>query len=324
MIEKTYNQAIKEAILQSMKLSKDIIVFGLGVGTTSNIYGTTKGLKEKYGKNRVFDTPASESALTAMAGGMSIAGLRPLLIHQRFDFMLYSLDQIVNWISLWSFKSGGKSQMPLTIRAIIGKGWGQGPQHSKSLHAWFSHLPGLSVVYPSTPYEAKGLMMSSLFSNFPTIFLESRSLHSMKEKIPTEPYFLDPTKAVIKTKGDDLTIVGFGPSLLNALEVANQLKTTTQKSCEVIDLRSLNPIDEETLINSVKKTKKLCVIENGWPDSGIASDVVSKVVQQIELEKKPMIFCWPKSFVPTAYPLEKEFYLKNDEIFKKIKNKVFS
>ena len=323
MKEKTYNQAIKEAIFQSMKLSKDVIVFGLGVGNTGNIYGTTKGLKEKFGKGRVFDTPASESALTAMASGMSIAGLRPLLIHQRFDFMIYSLDQIVNWISLWSFKSGGKSQMPLTIRAIVGKGWGQGPQHSKTLHSWFSNLPGLSVVYPSTAYEAKGLMMSSLFSNFPTIFLESRSLHSMKEKVPDEPYFLDPTKAVIKKTGQDLTIVGFGPSIVNALEVASKLEGDSI-SCEIIDLRSLNPIDDQTLISSTKKTKRLCVIENGWPDSSVASDVVSKVVQKVDLLKKPMSFCWPKSFVPTAYPLEKEFYLDNNKIFKDIKQKIFS
>ena len=128
-----------------------------------------KKLKEKFGKERVFDTPASESALTAMGAGMSLSGLRPLLIHQRFDFMIYSLDQIVNWISLWSYKSAGKSQMPITIRAVVGKGWGQGPQHSKTLHSWFANLPGLSVVYPSSPYEAKGLLLGSLFSNFPTI-----------------------------------------------------------------------------------------------------------------------------------------------------------
>ena len=151
-------------------------------------------------KKRVFDTPSSESALTAMAAGMSLDGLRPVLIHQRFDFMIYSLDQIVNWISLWSYKSGGKSQMPLTIRAVVGKGWGQGPQHSKSLHSWFSHLPGLSVLYPSSPSEAKGCFMSSIFSNFPTIIFESRSLHSTKEKIPEGNYFVNITKSFIRKK----------------------------------------------------------------------------------------------------------------------------
>ena len=154
MKEKSFIDATKDALNLSMRLDKNVIVFGLGVGNSSNIYGSTEGLKEKFGKKRVFDTPSSESALTAMAAGMSLNGLRPVLIHQRFDFMIYSLDQIVNWISLWSYKSGAKSQMPITIRAVIGKGWGQGPQHSKSLHSWFSHLPGISVLYPSSPSEA--------------------------------------------------------------------------------------------------------------------------------------------------------------------------
>ena len=152
-----FSTAIKQAMFDAMKLDRKVFIYGLGVGTSGNIYGTTKGLKERFGETRVFDAPSSESALTAMGTGMSVAGLRPLLIHQRFDFMIYSLDQIVNWISLWSYRSSGQSQLPITIRTIVGKGWGQGPQHTKTLHSWFANLPGLSVVYPSSPYEAKGL-----------------------------------------------------------------------------------------------------------------------------------------------------------------------
>ena len=145
-----------------------MFIFGLGVGNTSNIYGSTKGLKEKYGSHRIFDTPSSESALTAMAAGMSLDGLRPVLIHQRFDFMIYSLDQIVNWISLWSYKSGGKSQMPLTIRAVVGK-FGDKTSTSKSLHSWFAHLPGISVLYPSVLQKLKVVLF--YFANFPQLFL---------------------------------------------------------------------------------------------------------------------------------------------------------
>ena len=150
-----FSTAIKEAMFDSMKLDKKVIVYGLGFGTSVNIYVTSKGLKEKFGSERVFDAPAAESALTAMGTGMALSGARPILIHKRFDFMIYSLDQIVNWISLWSYKSAGKSQIPITIRTVVGKGWGQGPQHAKSLHSWFSNLPGVSVVYPSSPYESK-------------------------------------------------------------------------------------------------------------------------------------------------------------------------
>ena len=305
-------------MMQAMQLDKKVIVYGLGVGTSSNIYGSTKGLKEKFGKERVFDTPASESALTAMGAGMSLSGLRPLLIHQRFDFMIYSLDQIVNWIALWSFKSGGKSQMPLTIRTIVGKGWGQGPQHSKSLHSWFAHLPGISVVYPSSPYEAKGLMLASIFSNFPTIFFESRALHSMIEDVPQEPYFLDPTKAFIRIKGKDMTVVSFGPSVKNAVEISKELYKRKKISAEVIDLRSINPIDKKTIIKSAKKTKNLCVIEHGWPNASIASDIISKVSENVSLKSKPLKFCWPNSYIPTTHALEKKFYFKNSEIVEKI------
>ena len=313
-----FSDSIKQAMEQAMHLDKNVIIYGLGVGNSSNIYGSTKGLKEKFGINRVFDTPAAESALTAMGSGMSLAGLRPLLIHQRFDFMIYSLDQIVNWIALWSYKSAGKSQMPITIRTIVGKGWGQGPQHSKSLHSWFSHLPGLSVVYPSSPYEAKGLMLSSIFANFPTIFFESRSLHSMIEEVPSEPYFLDPTKAFVRQTGKDLTIVSFGPSVKNALEVADILKKHKKTSIEVIDLRSINPIDEKSVIDSVKKTKNLCLIEHGWPNGSISSEIISKVTEKIKLSNKPMKFCWPNSYTPTTHELEKKFYFSNYSIASKI------
>ena len=313
-----FSTAIKQAMFDSMKLDKKVIIYGLGVGTSSNIYGTTKGLKEKFGKNRVFDAPASESALTAMGTGMALAGTRPILIHQRFDFMIYSLDQIVNWISLWSYKSAGKSQIPITIRAVVGKGWGQGPQHSKTLHSWFANLPGISVVYPSSPYEAKGLLLGSIFSNFPTIFFESRSLHASEEEVPEKPYFLDPTKSFIRKTGKDLTIVGFGPSIINALEVSQKLERIKKISCEIVDLRSINPIDEETILQSVKKTKNLCVIEHGWPNSSVSSDIISKVSSKVHLKSKPVQICWPNSHIPTAHDLEKKFYFNSEDIIKKI------
>ena len=313
-----FSTAIKQAMFSAMKLDKRVLIYGLGVGTSGNIYGTTKGLKEEFGEKRIFDAPAAESALTAMGTGMGIAGLRPLLIHQRFDFMIYSLDQIVNWISLWSYRSAGKSQIPITIRAVVGRGWGQGPQHSKTLHSWFAHLPGLSVVYPSSPYEAKGLLLSSIFSNFPTIFFECRSLHASKEKVPTEPYFLDPTKSFVRKSGKDLTIIGFGSSIINALEVSSRLEKLKKISCEIIDLRTINPIDEKTILRSVSKTRNLCVIEHGWPDSSISSNIISRVSRKINLKRKPIQICWPKSFVPCAHDLEKKFYFNSEDIFKKI------
>ncbi len=317
----TFGEALHQAMSQAMKLDKDVLTYGLGVGKTSNIFGTTKDLIKKFGKNRVFDTPSAESALTAMATGMSLIGARPVLIHQRLDFMIYSMDQFANWISVWSYKSAGKSKLPLTVRAIVGKGWGQGPQHGKSLHSWFAHLPGLSVVVPSSPYEAKGLLLSSIFSNFPTVFIETRSLYSMRENVPSEPYFLDPTKAFIRKKGRDITIVSFGSSVFEALEVANRLKNSGIYA-EVVDLRSLNPIDYKTIIQSVKKTKRLAVIENGWPNNSIASEVISHCSERLTFKNKPIKFTWPNSNIPTSHNLEKDFYLDQDKIYKSIKKLV--
>ncbi len=315
----SFGEAIHEGMTQAMQLDKKVVCYGLGVGKTANVFGTTSNLVQKFGKKRVFDTPSAESALTAMATGMSLAGARPVLVHQRLDFMIYSMDQFANWISVWSYKSGGKSFLPLTIRAIVGKGWGQGPQHGKSLHTWFSHVPGLSVVTPSSPYEAKGLILSSIFSNFPSLIIESRPIYSMKEEVPSEPYFIDPTKAFVREEGSDITLVCFGSSVYETLEISKNLKKDNINS-EVVDLRSLNPIDFETIIKSVSKTKSLAVIENGWPNCSIASEVISKSCEKIDLKSKPLKFTWPNSHIPTTYKLEKDFYLDQNEIYKKIKS----
>jgi pyruvate dehydrogenase E1 component beta subunit len=197
----TISEALDDALLQAMDLDPSVIAFGPGVGTSSQIFGTTKAAFIKYGSSRVFDTPVSEQALTQMAAGAALSGMRPILIHQRFDFMLYSLDAIYNWIALWRYKSAGKSSMPLVIRAIVGKGWGQGPQHAKNMPSIFAHCPGLRVVTPSNPTDAKGLMIASIFSNDPVIFIEERSLHSMKGPVPEGIYFSDLDKSELVAEG---------------------------------------------------------------------------------------------------------------------------
>src|SRR5262245_61741140 len=155
----SYAAAINEAQRQAMQLSDDVVVLGQLADTPAGICGTTSGLVDTFGPERVHDFPVAENLMTATALGSALAGLRPVIVHQRLDFMIYSLDAIVNWLSLWRFKSNGQTSLPVTIRAVIGKGWGQGPQHSKSLHSWFGHLPGLRVAVPSTPYDAKGLLL---------------------------------------------------------------------------------------------------------------------------------------------------------------------
>ncbi|MBT6361350.1 MAG: alpha-ketoacid dehydrogenase subunit beta [Rhodospirillaceae bacterium] len=307
--ELSYCEALNAAQFQAMELDSGVFVFGLGVDRTGAVFGSTKGLVEHFGEKRVFDTPTSEHALTALAAGAANSGLRPVLVHQRIDFMLHSMDQIVNWISLWQFKSGGRSRMPLVIRAIVGKGWGQGPQHAKSLHPLFAHLPGMQVVMPSSPAEAKGLLLASIFSNSPTVFIEGRSLYSMKEQVPNAPYFIRLGKASICTAGTDVTLVSFGSMMPAALEAAIEARKI-DINVEVVDLRTVAPLDIETVCASVEKTGRLVVAESGWGRYGVAGEIISTVAERLTptLKAAPKRVTWPDSHVPMSAPLEEKFY----------------
>jgi acetoin:2,6-dichlorophenolindophenol oxidoreductase subunit beta len=316
----TFGEAIHEAQHQAMSLDKSVFIFGQGVDKSGEIFGTTKGLKKTFGKNRVFDTPNSEMAQTALAGGAANAGMRPVLVHMRVDFMAYSFDQIINWISLWSFKSGGKSRMPLTIRGLIGSGWGQGPQHAKTLHSLFASIPGIRVVIPSSPSEAKGLLMASIFSNDPVIFLEYRSLYKSVEHVPQKPYFIELGTLRKRIIGKDITIVGSGSSILTALQVASMAKEK-KISIEVLDLSCINSIDHTKIHESIKKTGRLIVLEDGWEYGGFASEIITEVaIAGIKLKSSPQRVSWSNSHVPMSKPLESDFYTTPEEVLNRCIN----
>src|SRR5689334_17889859 len=236
--ESTYAAAINEAQRQALELSEDVVILGQLADTPAGIFGTTSGLAEMFGTDRVQDFPVAENLMTATGMGASLVGMRPILVHQRLDFMLYSFDAIVNWLALWRFKSNGTSNMPITIRAIVGKGWGQGPQHSKSLHAWFAHLPGIRVAMPSTPYDAKGLLLESIFGECPSVFVEGRSLFSMAGAVPERPYRVRFGNAAVRRTGTDITLVGLGTMAPQLMRVAAEL-AKERIEAEVIDLRTL-------------------------------------------------------------------------------------
>lgn len=311
----TYAQAINAALHQAMELDDKVFVYGIGADGKSGIFGTTGGLSQRFGNKRIFDIPISEQAQTGLALGAANAGLRPILVHQRLDFMLISMDQIGNWIAPWRFMSGGRARMPLTIRAIVGKGWGQGPQHSKSLHAWFAHIPGLRVVMPATPVDAKGLLLSSIFSDDPVIFIEGRSLYSMEEQVPDNPYFIELGKAAIRRPGSDVTLVTFGSMLPIALQATARL-SDDNISVELVDLRCLAPLDIETVVKSVQRTGRLVVAEPGFRHFGAAAEIITSVVERVgpALKERPIRVTWPHSFVPTSAPLEAAYYPSVDMV----------
>ncbi len=311
-----YNKAINEALHQAMELCPEVLVLGQLVDySKSGIFGTTTGLVERFGPDRVQDFPVAESLMTSAAIGAAVAGMRPVLVHQRLDFMIYSLDAIVNWLALWRFKSNGHSSAPVTIRAVIGKGWGQGPQHSKSLHSWFAHLPGLKVALPATAFDAKGLLMESIFSEDPAIILEHRGLFSMTDKVPEFPYRVRFGQAIVRRPGDDLTVVAIGAMVPVALRVAEVLATHGY-SAEVIDLRTVSPLDKETILTSVAKTKRLAVADPAWQSFSVASEVITVACENLgrEMVANPVRICLPDSHTPMSMTLEELYYPSDSTI----------
>jgi pyruvate/2-oxoglutarate/acetoin dehydrogenase E1 component len=312
----SFAQAINAALRQAMELDPNVFVCGIGADTPSGIFGTTTGLVDRFGAKRVFDTPIAEAGITALAAGAGNAGLRPVIVHQRLDFMLYSVDQVVNWMAPWRLMSGGRAKMPVTIRAIIGKGWGQGPQHTKSLHTWFAHVPGLQVVMPGSPSDAKGLLLSSIMSDDPTIFIEGRSLFSMQEDVPDAPYFIRLGEALVRREGKAVTVVTMGSMVPIALQAADAL-AKSGVSVEVVDLRCLMPLDLPRVIASVKKTGRLVVAEPGWRTFGAGAEIVAAVVETLgHLRSRPQRVAWPHSAVPTSARLEEQFYPTRQDIEK--------
>lgn len=313
--EISYAEAINEATRQAMELDKGVTVFGQLADTKSGVFGTTTGLIDRFGPDRVHDFIVAENVMTAAAMGASLTGLRPVLVHQRLDFMVYSLDAITNWLALWYFKSNGTSTMPVTIRAVVGKGWGQGPQHSKSLQSWFAHLPGLRVAMPATAFDAKGLLLESIFSEVPAIFIEGRPLFSMKTHVPEGPYRIKFGVGAVRRIGADATVVSSGVMVPMALKAA-QLLAAESINVEVIDLRTVSPWDKDLVFASVKKTGRLVVTDPAWMSFGIAAEIVASVSESLlgSLKSAPVRVCLPDSHTPMSMALEAEYYPDQSDI----------
>jgi pyruvate/2-oxoglutarate/acetoin dehydrogenase E1 component len=249
--ELTYAQAVLEATDQCMAEDPSVYIMGLGVTDPKGVFGTTLGLKEKHGDKRVLDMPVSENGMTGVAIGSALVGMRPIMTHQRIDFMLLALDQIINNAAKWHYMFGGKMKVPLTIRLLIGRGWGQGPQHSQSLQSLFTHIPGLKVVMPFTPYDAKGLLVSAIKDDNPVIYIEHRWLHNITGIVPEEIYAVPLGKARIVKEGKDITIVSSSHMVLETMKAADYLEKDGI-STEVIDLRTLLPLDRISRIQRDK------------------------------------------------------------------------
>jgi len=317
----TYTQAINEAYISAMQQDKNTIAFGLGIDDPKGIFGTTLSLKEQFGKERVFDMPTSENAMTGIAIGAALNGIRPIMCHQRMDFFLLAMDQLVNNAAKWNYMFGGESPVPITIRLIIGQGWGQGPTHSQSLQSWLAHIPGLKVVMPATAYDAKGLLLSSIFDNNPVIYLEHRWLHNISGQVPEEMYRVPIGKAKIVKDGQDITIISSSYMTLESIRASDMLKDYGIDA-EIIDLRTIKPLDEEAILSSVNKTGRVAVVDGAWRSFGISAEVLALIAEKSydKLKNAPCRIAFPDSPTPTSWALTNYYYPRAIDIVEAIKN----
>lgn len=312
----TFREGLALAMEKEMAADPDVFVFGLDVPDHKRIFGSTKGLVEKFGPGRCFGTPLSEDAMTGVALGAALSGLRPIHVHIRVDFMMLAMNQIVNMISNLRYMSGGQLKIPLVIRAVIGRGWGQSAQHSKSLHSFFAHIPGLKVVMPSTPQDAYSLLRTSIQDDNPVIFLEHRWLYDIEGEVHQNKE-VPLGRADIHREGKDLTVVSTSWMTVEAMKAAEVLAKRGVK-LEVVDVRSIYPLDEETIIGSVTKTKHCIVADYDWTFCGFSAELAALIFKNCfgTLKKPVERLGFAHTPCPTTRPLENLFYANAVQIIR--------
>lgn len=319
MTQLTFVKAINAALHEAMAIDPDVVCYGLGVTDPKTVFGTTANLEERFGSDRVFDMPTSENAMTGIAIGAALNGIKPVMTHQRLDFFLLALDQLVNSAAKWHYMFGSQVSVPLTIRLILGRGWGQGPTHSQNLQAWFAHIPGLKVVMPTTPEDAKGLLLASIFDPNPVVFLEHRWLHNTIGDVPDGDYRIALGEAKIIHPGKDITLVAMSYMTVEAIRAAEYLENQGI-NCEVIDLRTIKPLDWQTVFDSVSRTGRLLALDSGFTTGSVAGEIVARVAMEQfdQLKVPPSRLAMPDVPEPTSYGLTRGFYVRAADIAVKV------
>jgi len=316
MSEMSFASAVNDALHTAMNLDSSVIFYGLGATDPKEIFGTTAGLAKKFGHSRVFDTPTSENGMTGIGIGAALGGMRTIMTHQRLDFFLLAMDQLVNSAAKWHYMFGSQISVPITIRLIVGRGWGQGPTHSQNLQAWFAHVPGLKVVMPTTPADAKGLLLSSIFDPNPVVFLEHRWLHQSVGEVEKGDIRVPIGLAKIVRMGKDVTVVAASYLVVEALQAAKVLAEEGIE-CEVIDLRTISPLDWDAVHSSVKKTRRLIVLDSGAQTGSVAGEIIARVAikQHHVLAAAPIRLAMPDVPEPTSFGLTKGFFVRGINIY---------
>jgi len=323
----SYAKAILHGFTYLLETYPEVFVLGQGLWSPWYVGETMTDLDKKFGQARVLDSPVSELACTGAGVGASLCGYRPIIVHPRMDFMLYAMDPIINQAAKWSHMLGGQANPAVTIRGIINRGGEQGAQHSQALHAWFAHVPGLRVVMPATVADARDLLIASVLCDDPVLYIDDRWLYELEDELPPiQEISLEEQGSVVRRVGSDITLAGAGYSLEQCMLAAEAVEKEGI-SCEVVDLRVLNPIDCTAVNDSVLKTGHLCAVDGGWKNCGLAGEVLANVVENVEprfMKSTPVRLTLPDAPAPTSRPLEEAYYTNVDEIVSVVKSKIAS
>jgi len=313
MTKMTMIQAITDAITSEMEQDEKVLIFGEDVGKNGGVFRATEGLQEKFGEDRVFDTPLAESGIGGLAIGLSLEGFRPIMEIQFLGFIFETFDAIAAQAARLRYRTGGSYGVPITIRSPFGGGVRTPELHADSLEGLLAQTPGLKVVMPSTPYDAKGLLISSIRDNDPVVFLEHMKLYrSVKEEVPEESYTIPLGVADVKRKGKDITIISYGAMVHASLQAAVELEKQGY-SAEVIDLRTISPVDLKTIIKSVKKTNRAIFVQESQRQAGIAGNVIADIQEQLIFHLEAPVL--RVTAVDTVYPFSQveDDWLPNHE-----------
>ncbi|MHC1751579.1 alpha-ketoacid dehydrogenase subunit beta [Humidesulfovibrio sp.] len=311
----SYAEAVNEALSQALSLDPRVFVMGQGVDDPSGMFGATKDLHLKFGADRVFDTPLAETALSGVAVGAALGGMRPVYFHNRPDFLLLAMDQLVNHAAKWHYMFGGAARVPLVFWACVGRGWGSAAQHSQALQGLFMHVPGLKLIMPATCFDAKGLMLAAIADNNPVLIIDHRMNFKQRGLVPSAPYTVPIGKGVIRRKGRDVTVVATSHLVAEAYTAAQELAQEGIEA-EVVDPRTLRPLDEELILQSVARTGRLVVTDTGWKTGGVTAEISAMVAEKgFGSLKAPIVrVCNPDLPTPSGYTLERAYYIGKDDI----------
>jgi len=323
MKEMTYAEAVRDGLRNELKKDETVFLMGEDIGVYGGIFKVTNGLFQEFGEERIMDTPIAEAGFVGVAVGAAATGMRPVAELMFNDFITIASDQIINQAAKMRYMFGGKAKIPMVVRVNIGAGRSGAAQHSQSLQALVAHIPGLKVVMPSDPYDAKGLMIASIRDNNPVIFIEHKYLYPIKGMVPEEEYTVPIGKAAVKREGKDVTVIATSLMVQKALAAAEKLAAEGIE-IEVVDPRTINPLDKETLIESVKKTGKYIIVDEGCKSYGVGAELATVIMEgAFDYLDAPVVrVCAPDSPVPFSRPLELMMTPSEEQIIEAVKKLV--